>query len=124
MNFEAFEEEILTTVYTQVERIAMLNRLADLYNRMLTEMTINTEVPKPKRTKKMVVETTCPGPYWRTAEFVKQHPNTLLSTDCKALEKPRYKGPVITSAEEEEFVQPRICGTCYARWKHDQKLKK
>ena len=125
-NFEEFEEQILFTARSELERLALLNRLADLYNKML-EQTVGSgcvsTTKKPKRVKKMVAEVACAGPYWRTPDFIKQNPGILLSTDCKSLEKPRYKGPVITSfgVEEEE---KRICNTCYARWKHDKKLKK
>lgn len=120
-NFQEFEEQILFTARNELERVALLNRLADLYNKMLEQTvgTTTTTTTKPKRVKKMVVETECAGPYWRTPEFIKNNPGILLSVECKSLEKPRYKGPVGGGEEEK-----RICNTCYARWKNDKKLMK
>ncbi len=119
---DQLEEEINNNTHmTNLERIALLNRISDLYNTLLERQNgvgASVGVPKKKRAK-TVSETRCAGPYWRTEEFIQTYyGEKLVSTTCESLSKAEYKIP------GDKNNPARLCNTCYKRFLDDKKIKK
>lgn len=119
---DQLEEEIRNNPnMTNLERIALLNRISDLYNELLERQNgagSSIGVPKKKRVK-IIAETKCAGPFWRTPEFLRTYfGDRPVSTSCDSLSKPEYKIP------NDKSNPARLCNTCYKRYLDDQKLKK
>jgi len=120
MDFEEFDqviERLRQNMHTDLEKLMLLTKVTEIYSELLEERNANDSLPKArKRPKKMSVDTVCPGPYWRTPEFIKAlEPNVkkALSTKCDSREIPKYKGP--------DSTKGNICTTCIGRWKSDNK---